>query len=116
MNNVLEIPITADDKWKVWDGDNYKVGMFQLPRQLLEDKPAIVATIMAHCIITKADCIFHTNIMEYVAFSPEFDWVAEGEMPYIYEWEITEVRALDEGPVIDYTAVPKRYDDRIGTA
>lgn len=107
---VVELPRSEVEKWKVMGDERHKIGLFQLPNTLLLETPAVVAAIMARCIITKADFIFHNNMLEYVAFSPDFVWIDHGTMPPIYEWQVTEVRAVEGGPIIKYTVNPILYE------
>ena len=55
-----------------------RFGKFSLSLELLECYPAEALDILQHCIIFRAEVMYHQDTIEYEAWCPLFDEVEEG--------------------------------------
>ena len=74
-----------------------RVGRFNISRTLIRDHPELVFRIMGKCIIVS--CQLHwQDYLEYVALSPEFNEIREGEMAPLYN-----IQANSDGTEITFS-------------
>lgn len=71
---------------KVYENLKKRTGVFFVSQELLEQKPDLVQRIMSNCIVVRAEYLFTTAGIEYVAISNEFEEIKEGESAKLYDW------------------------------
>jgi len=64
--------------------DNRKYGKFKIHHRDIQDNPDKVQAVMAECIITRAESMYHEPTIAYVAISDLFEIVPYGETPPVY--------------------------------
>ena len=67
-----------------------RLGKFNVSLDLIEQCPEVVKSVLSHMIVLKAETLYHTHTIEYVAMCDEFDVVPEGYVVPYYEIEINE--------------------------
>ncbi len=55
-----------------------RLGRFHLSRQMIEDNPGFVRQVMAKIIVVKAELMWATNNIEYVAICDDFKPISGG--------------------------------------
>lgn len=75
--------IKLDDKS---DDINDRPGKFKISVELLELKPHLIMQVMARCIVTRAEQLWHERVIEYVGYSPDFQLVKMGSRLPEYVW------------------------------
>jgi hypothetical protein len=63
-------------------------GVFVVSRELIENHPETVRSIMGRYIILQCETMYQTNTIEYTALSPDFDEVQEGVFAPRYSVDI----------------------------
>lgn len=56
------------------------IGRFSIPLEMVEGNAPLVRKIMGTCVIVRCEYMYGKNSFDYVAISPEFDVVEEGQM------------------------------------
>lgn len=67
-----------------------RIGRFAMSRQLVERDPETARSIMGRCIVVRCEMMYASKTLEYVALSPEFDEVPQGEITPGYDVIISE--------------------------
>ena len=62
-----------------------RLGSFEITRDLIETGDTTVMRVMGKCIVVRAEYMFHTNSIEYIAYSEWFRSLSEGEVVPKYE-------------------------------
>lgn len=62
-----------------------RIGIFSIDIKLVHTDPEMVQKVMSKVIVTRCEMIFHKDVFEYVALSPHFDELSEGESPPTYQ-------------------------------
>ena len=68
-----------------WDSLISRRGVFELSRKVIEADPTLAFRILGTVLIVKAECLFYTNAIEYMAYSPMFDEQPDGAYPNHYD-------------------------------
>ena len=76
---------------------NKRIGRFSLSRLTVECDTETAMAIMARCIVVRCELMYASNSFEYVAMSPEFEEVQQGEMIPAYDVIIS-----DSGKTIEF--------------
>lgn len=63
----------------------YKLGRFDIPREVILDDPETAIAITNGMLIFRAEMMFHTDAVEYMTVSPMFDEIDNGSIPPYYE-------------------------------
>jgi hypothetical protein len=86
--------------------NSYRGGKFEIDANLIDRAPKAVLAILKGCIVTRAEHMFHSQRIEYVARGEHFDAV-----PWCEElpWYDVEVKDLKPG---EYLVTWKRRGDR----
>lgn len=71
-------------------GNRNRVGRFALSRDIVHHDPDTARAIMGRCIIVKCEMMYVRDGFEYIALSPDFDEVPEGEITPDYDVVISE--------------------------
>jgi hypothetical protein len=66
-----------------------RIGRFSLSSLLVELEPEAVRTVLAGCVVLRAEAIYHTQTIDYVAYHAEFDEVPRGLGAPLYRCELT---------------------------
>lgn len=56
-----------------------RVGKFSIKQQLVRDEPEKVMRLMNNMIVIRCELLYHTLSFEYIAMSPSFEKVKEGD-------------------------------------
>lgn len=67
------------------DGDQARIGMFELPEGILRNAPEKLKVVFNKVVVISAVKVFGRNVHQYVAYSNEFDWVPKGRKVPFYE-------------------------------
>jgi hypothetical protein len=86
-----------------------RIGKFFIGTKYLEKEPNLVMRIMGKCIIVEAISHYHTNSIEYIAYSPYFEPKEQYERGNFYNIEVTE----DEEGVKSFKFVKVMDEDKI---
>ena len=73
-----------------------RIGSFSIPRKLIERDPVSVRSVMASCVIIRAELMWQHDAVEYTALSPCFDEVPDECVPIDYTILIHKTGPLDE--------------------
>ena len=65
-----------------------RYGCFKIAWFHIEDNPKLVREIMGQCIILRAEALYATREIEYIAESDWFDRIEEGFIAPMYEINI----------------------------
>ena len=65
-----------------------RMGTFKISMALIEENPKAIMQIMGRVIVVRAECMY-INIVKYVAISPEFDEIEEGDKVPEYDVIVT---------------------------
>lgn len=88
-----------------------RYGKFSVDQRILEGDPALMATVMARCIVVRAESMYNRLSFEYIALGPDFEPCALGMLVPEYDarfettWTNTEQRN-DAGELIGGSSVP----------
>ena len=69
---------------------NKRIGRFVLSLQLTEQYPATARAIMGRCIVVRCEMMYVHDTLEYIALSPDFDEVPNGNIVPEYDVIISE--------------------------
>lgn len=73
-----------------WEELKSRVGKFRLHRRLIfSSHPNVILELFSNMIVVGADADFVTDSIEYIAISPLFERIGEGDMPKEYIARIT---------------------------
>ena len=61
-----------------------RVGTFEIARELIHSDPSAVLKVMARCIIIRAEYMFASNDIAYVALCADFDEIPTSSLPPAY--------------------------------
>ena len=64
---------------------NFRLGKFEIPRDVMLDTTEIAIAITNGMLIIRAEMMFNTDSVEYTAISPMFDEIENGTIPPSYE-------------------------------
>lgn len=81
-----------------WDSMSSRKGHFSISRTLIKEEPEVVALAMSGMIVMRAECMLHTDAIEYWAMSEHFDEIELGEIVPEYLPEVEKV-SLEDGEV-----------------
>jgi len=62
-----------------------RLGKFRISQRAVLEHKESVAKAMSGMVVVRCESRFDTNSLEYVAWSPNFRKIAEGEMPPVYD-------------------------------
>ena len=65
---------------------NRRLGKFWIRGDVIAESPSDVMKIMGQCVIIRAEHLYASDAIEYIAYSPQFATVKEGEIAPTYEW------------------------------
>jgi len=68
--------------------DKKRVGRFEISRRYIDERPNEALKIMSRCIIVRAECLWASDVIEYVAISPDFDELPPNLQPPLYECQV----------------------------
>lgn len=77
-------------------------GFFKISRSTIDKHPEAVMMVMARCVVVRAESLFIYDVVEYHAYSPEFNVVQEGALAPEYRIVTTE----DEAGSISIMFIP----------
>lgn len=63
-----------------------RVGRFEINAELINSAPELFMAVMGRCIVVRCELIYQ-NTLAYIALSPEFDEVPQGEIFPVYRIE-----------------------------
>jgi hypothetical protein len=66
-----------------------RIGTFLISTPLLNGHPEDLLGALARCVVVRAEAMFCPAVVEYIAFSPDFEVVKAGAMPNRYELQGT---------------------------
>lgn len=70
--------------------DPRKLGRFYLSAERIRQKwPELCALVFARVVVVRAEMLWQTNAVEYLAYSEDFEPVPEGVAPPEYQFLIT---------------------------
>lgn len=69
---------------------NKRIGRFAMSTQLVERDPETARAIMGRCIVVRCEMMYAYNTLEYMALSPDFDEVHQGDIVPEYNVIISE--------------------------
>ena len=69
---------------------NNRIGRFVISRLFVEKDPETARAVMGMVIVVRCEMMLASDTLEYMALSPEFDEVQEGEIIPTYEVHINE--------------------------
>ena len=75
---------------------NRRIGRFSMSRQLMERDPEIARSVMGRVIVVRCEMMYHTDTLEYMALSPDFDEVPQNEIAPAYDVIISDGGRLIE--------------------
>ena len=78
-----------------------KIGKFEIHRDLIDKSPKAVMAVMAKVIVLRAECLLHRDVIEYFAYSEEFEETEAGKMPPEYSVRV-DIVFNDSGEAVDY--------------
>lgn len=58
--------------------DKRRKGIFRVSKEVIESKPNVVMEILSRCIVVRAESLMIDDVIEYYAYSKEFDIVEQG--------------------------------------
>lgn len=87
-----------------------RLGRFSVSMDLIEENPEVCRDLMGKCIIVRAEAMYHVGRIDYVALSPDFNEVQEGE--YIPEYGVR-VHRDGESTEIEFTDLAKKNSTMI---
>ena len=61
-----------------------------MSRQLVERDPETARAVMGRVIVVRCEMMYHTDTLEYMALSPDFDDVPQGMIAPEYEVHISD--------------------------
>lgn len=64
---------------------NKRIGRFVMSIKLVERDQETARAIMGRCVVVRCEMMYANNSLEYMALSPDFDEVQEGEIAPFYE-------------------------------
>ena len=67
-----------------------RIGKFAISIELVERDQETARKIMGRCIVVRCEMMYHTNTLEYLAMSPDFDEIEKGMIAPEYEVHISE--------------------------
>jgi hypothetical protein len=91
-----------------------QIGSFEINLEFIEKYPELVRAIMRCCIILRAELMYHNKSIEYVATSPEFDEISEGEFIPRYMIDISDDGAHVKVSRIKTTQWENRDENNLG--
>jgi hypothetical protein len=62
-----------------------RIGKFSIPLDQINDTPKVALAILAGCIVVRAESMWHSNQIEYIAVNDAFDVVPVGNVPPRYD-------------------------------
>jgi len=65
-----------------------RFGKFIIDWKVIDENPGLVQSIMAECIIIRAEAMYESETMEYTAISDHFVEVRKGHTPMTYGIEV----------------------------
>lgn len=71
-----------------------QIGKFKIDDDDIKNHPDIVRRILFHTIIVRAEYMFYSNQIEYVAYSKKFDKVPIGEEPPEYDIQVNGFKVM----------------------
>lgn len=60
--------------------DERRVGVFSIDKRLVDTEPDTCMAVLSDCVVVRAEFLYHTGAIEYVAFHESFDPVEIGMM------------------------------------
>lgn len=67
-----------------------RVGRFTISHKMIYLKPEAAKKVLSETIVVRAESLFYTERIEYLAYSEHFDKVSPNQMPPEYDVEVTE--------------------------
>jgi hypothetical protein len=64
---------------------NKRIGRFAISRQLAERDPETARAVMGRCIVVRCEMMYAHDTLEYMALSPDFDEVPQGQIVPEYD-------------------------------
>lgn len=62
-----------------------RIGRFEISYDMIDHDEATVRTVMGRCVIVRCESMWESDAISYVAISPDFDEVQQGEcVPHYY--------------------------------
>lgn len=58
---------------------NTRFGRIKIARKYIEDYLDMVLKVMARCVIVRCEMNYMLDVFDYIAISPDFDEVSEGD-------------------------------------
>jgi hypothetical protein len=74
-----------------------KRGRFSITRMILLQQPEVLLAVMSHMLIVRAESMFDSDKIEYIAYSNLFDTISESEPTPSYTIIIAETK---DGPKV----------------
>lgn len=87
---------TANDE--IPDDIHRRLGTFSIEHDIVKEHVGVFALVMGSVLVTRAESMFSSGVIEYCGMCPQFDVVAEGEVIPAYEIEVQEDE--DENQVV----------------
>ena len=62
-----------------------RIGRFAMSAQLVKRDPETARAVMGRCIVVRCEMMFEHDTLEYIALSPDFDEVPQGNIAPEYD-------------------------------